>query len=389
MAQSFTDPFDAGPFARVQAALGLRRPGARYPPRRAFILVAIAWLPLVLLSALQGVAVGATPRQSLLFDFGIYSKYLVALPALLLGERLHLSRLSVIAHTFATGGYVRREDKPRFDELLASTRQWLTHPGAAIVIVAAAYAGTLSMSGVNYPSGIASWAITVGDNGRTPSWAGWWREVVSQPLLLLCLSVWLWRTLLWARLAWTIAGLDLILVPAHPDLAGGLLFVGRSIPAFAPLAFAIGASLAGSVAESVVFDARPVTDYFMGLGALVVLVLAIAVGPVLRLGIPIRRAQLRGILEYGELASRVGRRFEERWIHDPSVVTADALSSPDFSAATDLYSIAANVNNIRILPIELRGLLGLILATLLPFLPIVVALIPTTAVLSVLAKLML
>jgi hypothetical protein len=75
--------------------------------------------------------------------------------------------------------------------------------------------------------------------------------LVSVPLLLLLLLGWLWRVLLWWRFLWLTARLDLRLIPGHPDLAGGLMFVGSSLRSFWLLSFALGAIAAGTVANRV------------------------------------------------------------------------------------------------------------------------------------------
>ena len=48
---SLADPFDAGPYARLQAALGRRRLWSSRAPYRAAALAAIAWVPLLVLAA--------------------------------------------------------------------------------------------------------------------------------------------------------------------------------------------------------------------------------------------------------------------------------------------------------------------------------------------------
>jgi len=100
--------------------------------------------------------------------------------------------------------------------------------------------------------------------------------------------------------------------------------------------------------------------------------------PLLR---PIRRAQLRGIMEYGTLAMQLGQRFEERWLRRDTL-RPDALSASDFSATTDLYSIAANVTRIRMLPVDGRAVVALSLAALLPFVPVAFLTLPPSRVLQ-------
>ena len=391
---SIADPFDAGPYSRLQQAIGLLRRGTlrrdRWTERRrAVIIASIAWIPLVVLSAIQGLAIGETASQSLLFDFGVYSRYLVAIPILILGERLLLTRLSTILRTFAGSGFLRQVDQLRFDALLASTRRWLTHPIAEVAIVVIAYVATLAINGTQYRSDIATWTNTTGDGMGAMSFAGYWRAFVSQPLYLICVETWIWRAIVWGRLLWNVAHLDLVLVPAHPDLTAGLLFVSRSVPAFAPFAFAVGAGVAGGYAESIFFHGRQTSDFYPIVILLVMVVLATAILPLLPLIRPIRMAAFRASIEYGELASRLGRRFDERWVRDRRSVTKEALAAPDFSATTDLYSITANALRIRLLPVEFRSVMILTICTLLPFLPGLVAVLPISTLLHFGAKLLL
>jgi hypothetical protein len=391
--RSIADPFDAGPYARVQQTLGLLRRGTlRRDPwterRRAVIFATIAWVPLILLSSLQSFFGGAT-THSPLGDISVYARYLIALPLLLLGERLLLTRLSTIVKMFVTGGYVRQVDESRFEEVIVSTRRLISHPVAEIAIVLVAYGTAVATNGGQYLFDRSTWTLANGDGGQVLSWAGWWRALVSQPLFLISIGAWLWRAILWGRLLWLISRLDLVLVPAHPDLVAGLLFVSRSVPAYAPFAFALGVNVAGGVAQSVFIGGHDISEYSVAAGTLVFVVLATALCPLLPLMRPIRQAQLRGMLEYGELASRLGRRFDERWIRDRHTVTKDALSSPDFSSTVDLYGITANVTHIRLLPVDFRAIVALVVAALLPLLPVGVASLPVGSVLHFGAKLLL
>jgi len=117
--------------------------------------------------------------------------------------------------------------------------------------------------------------------------------------------------------------------------------------------------------------------------------LVIAIGPLCWLSSPMRRAQLRGIVEYGELATRFGRRFEARWLKERRLVASDALSAPDFSATIDLYSVVSAVYTVRIIPVKARSLFKLVVSTLIPFFPVLLTLMPAQDLLHFAAKLLL
>jgi hypothetical protein len=83
----------------------------------------------------------------------------------------------------------------------------------------------------------------------------------------------------------------------------------------------------------------------------------------------------------------MGQEFERRWLRAGSIDPA-ALSAQDFSATTDLYSVASNVYRMRIVPLDPRALVPLALATVLPFVPVVLIALPFERVLELVGKLL-
>lgn len=374
------DPFGAGPYTRLQAALRLPSPAsARAAWRRALTAGAVAWLPLLLLALLGG----PSARASFLQDVAAHARYLLAVPLLVAAEPWCLPRLAVIARHFGRAGVVAGEDRACLEALLASARRWAGHRGPEAVLAAVAFAAALGTSGVPFPRGVPLWA---GEAGRLAP-AGWWRAGVAQPLFLLLCGMWLWRTAVWTRFLWGVSRLRLRLVPAHPDLAAGLRFLAASLGAFIPVALALGTVAAGTVAGEMMRGAHPALAHGVALGAGLAATLLAFAGPLLAFCEPLRRARLRGAAEYGALASAVGRSFEERWLGrrlDPGV-----LAAPDFSAVADLYAVVANVRAMGLLPFGPRDLAPLAAAVLLPFVPLVLLVVPPDELLRRLAHLFL
>jgi hypothetical protein len=383
------DLFDVGPYTRLQEALGRHRPLIIQPGPRALALACLAWVPLAVLALLQDHALGPTPRQSLLLDLTAYARYLVALPALLLAEPYCLPRLARIARHFEAAGLVTEADRPKYQSLLASTRELLKDRRAELGLLLFAYATALTQARTEYAVNVPTWMAPVAGNAAALSLAGWWRLLVSQPLLLILEGAWLWRIAIWARLLWKISRLDLSLVAPHPDLAGGLGFVATSLRAFMPVAFAFGAAFAGVVAEGVLVDGQTPESYAWVLAFLLVLVLLLFVSPMLVFTGPLMRLRAQGIYEYGQLAYALGRPFEQRWLPRGAKVDDEALSQQDFSAMQDLYSLTGNVFAIRPFPFQRRALVPLLVAALLPFFPLVFTVIPPKEVLKLAAKLVL
>jgi len=383
-------PFDVAPFGWMWNAQQWHSARPSVLRRRAVVLALVAWLPLVIITAVQRGAGDFDAWATPLLDIRIVSRYLVALPVRVLTEPMFVARLSGIVMHFQRAGFVRRADTARFSRLLAKSRALLHHHFVEVVILIIALGLSARLLSPGETRTITRWQLQrITENPRLSVDAHWWLALVSQPLLLIFIGRWLWRSVVWARTLRCIARLDLSLVPAHPDRAGGLLFVAQSIAALAPLGFALACGLAGAIAGST--SPQPFTTMTVtsALGTLLGIMLVIAIGPLCWLSGPIRASQLRGIVEYGELAARVGRRFEARWLRERRFVKSEALSASDFSATIDLYSVVSAVYTVRIIPVKARSLFKLVMSTVLPFLPVLLTLVPALDLVHFAAKLLL
>src|SRR5277367_3023981 len=67
-------------------------------PQVAALAAALAWLPLVFLGAVQGLALGPTRAESVLLDPAMFARFLVALPILIITP----SKSSLVLNEVAT-----------------------------------------------------------------------------------------------------------------------------------------------------------------------------------------------------------------------------------------------------------------------------------------------
>lgn len=365
--------FLRGPFDRALAWL----PGARHPgrglERQAAGVAAIAWAPLVVAVLVQdGLRHGAA-SSAFLVDFGAHARYLVALPLLVLANRFCGSRLTAIACYFRDVGMVETPHRPRFDALAARTRRRCESGWAAVLILVVTYGFLLALLAFLPRGEIPAWHRVA--DPRSPTLAGWWHLLVSAPLLLALALGWLWRLVLWTVFLWRIAYLPIRLCAAHPDRAGGLKFVGFSVRAFAPLGAALGALLAGRMANHV-WAGTDIATYDMTVGGLVAVVLVVFGAPLLAFTPRLMREWREGVYLYGRLAEQMGVQFEDKWFRGSARVDADALDASDFSAATDLSAYVANVYDMRVAPADLKSFIALAVATVVPMLPVVLLAAP-------------
>src|SRR5262245_9566132 len=374
--------FDGGPPSRLQRSLGLVKPNEPRIVWRVVLAVLVGWVPLVVLAAAQDLTLGGGRTRSLLLAFPVYARFLIAAPLFIIAEPVCFSRLGRTVRHFLDAGLVREADRARFDAVIASTRRLRDAIVVELVAVLLAYAVIGALMRDVPSAAIPVWHRSGSSGPLAFSAAGWWHTLVSLPLLLVLFFGWLWRLFLWGRFLWYMSRFDLRLIPAHPDHAAGLQFVGYSLRAFSLLGMALGTIVAGMVADRVVHAGASLTAYTHVMVALVVcVVLLFSVPPLVFTG-KLFYTKWRGTLEYGALATGVGGQFEHKWLKRPESIDESALEVPDFSTTADLNQVVANVYDMGIIPLDLRNILLLIVATLLPFVPVVFMAIPLDAILA-------
>ena len=375
-------PFECAPPYHLESLLGLIRAGHLHVVRRALVAVAIAWLPMALLTLARGDFMRPDHANAFILDIGCYARYLITLPLLVLAEAQCAPRLTAIARQFITAGLIAAADHPTYERAVASTRRLLQSRTAEFVAFILAYVLVISVIVSKPDAAVPLWHGVIWGDRIAPTPAGWWGLLVSLPLLFLFLLGWLWRIVLWARFLWLMSRIELRLVPSHPDGAGGLGFLATSLEAFLPLAFAFGVLAAGPVLNLVVHrGASPTQFRFQAVGMAVFTVVLFAT-PLLVFVRRLLEAHHRGVLSYGGLTHRAGHLFEHEWLAAHPVIDEQTLRAPEFAATNNLYSISARAIEMRRVPFDTRSLALLGGAALVPFLPAELLRLPLDVVLQ-------
>lgn len=362
--------FTGGPPGHAEEWIGLGRPGNSRTLGRVAFCVLLGWLPLAVITAVQSGMLGDISLSSFISDVAVHVRSLLVVPLLVCAEDVILPRLNSIANQFVSSGVVRGESLRRFAQARASTIALRDAMSAEIVVIVLAYATTFAAMQLLPAFAYPAWQIMSWRDDTAFAPAGWWHICVSIPLLLVLLYGWFWRLFLWARFLVLTSRLDLHLVPSHPDRAAGLQFIGLSVSVFSVLAFAFGAIVAGTAANQVLRAGAAPPDLKYVALSVAVFSVALFCAPMLAFYLKLLRSWRAGFSSYGALARDVGERFEAKWLIAARRPTVAALEATDFSATTDLYSIAANVYAMRLVPISLASVGLLAAAAALPFLPV-------------------
>ena len=92
--------------------------------RKILVAVLASWVPLVVLAALQGHAIGPTWRESMLLDAALYARFLVALPLLILATPGFRRRFQTVVRHFLNAELVKEPEQGSFFATLSATLRW-------------------------------------------------------------------------------------------------------------------------------------------------------------------------------------------------------------------------------------------------------------------------
>lgn len=375
------DLFMEGPPMLVEARLGLLRPGRLLTARRCVLFVLLTWAPLCVLTAIEGTLLPRADGISFLTDMGAFARSWVAGPLLLAADLLAGRELSRVAGRFGWMCALSPAAREGFTRITASTLRLRDGVLLEILVAITVLLLVVSMISGLPLADLPLWHRSTANPGRLSA-AGWWYALVSLPLLLLLVVGWLWRLVLWTRFLWLVARLDLAIVPEHPDRAGGMGFVGYSVRGFAYVAAAFGAIVAGAVANQVLHNAVPVSSMrYIVLGTAASCVVLFC-APLCVFAPRLAAERRRGMRQFGELSTSLGLQFAQAWFTPGRRVDADALDRGDFSAATDLYQVVDRVKEMRFVPLDRTNVMMLAGATLVPFLPVALMVVPFDTVLK-------
>ncbi len=377
-----------GPTYRLQQALGLITPQSSGLTKRAALAVALTWVPLLILSAAQGTAVGSAVRIPFLHDFAAYARFLFTIPLLILAEGFigdHLSK--VVAH-FIRAGLIPDDRLSDFAKALDRATK-LRDSGLAEAALVVLTGCTVFLAWNEFPFPFSTWRSLVVDSVHVRSWAGWWNIVVGMGLTHFLIWRWLWRLFIWYSLLFRLSRVGLRLIPTHPDRAAGLGFIGEAQRFFWIIVSAVSLTTAGLLADEIVFAGVAPQSFKFAIVGYVLIVLLLFLSPLLMFGPPMARAKLKSLHDYGAFAIRHNRMFDDKWVQGISPAGNEPLGAPDISSLADLGGSYDRLERMRTVPFDPRDAVALALSALIPLAPLVLTVYPLNQILRLLWRAML
>ena len=343
--------------------------------RRVIVISLFAWLPLLVLSVLAGEALGGDIKVPFFYDVDAHVRFLGAVPLLLVAELVVHQRIRLIIQQFIERRIVLPQARPEFDAIFGSALRLRNSVVIEVLLLVLVLTATHYLWASQMALESATWYAAIVDGHRQYSPAGYWYAFVSIPIYQFLVARWFFRIFIWARFLWQVSRLDLHLVPTHPDRAAGLGFLGGSAMAFWPLLLSQGVLLAGLIANHIFYEGKTLLDFKPEIVAAVVFFLLLVLGPLCVFAPRLAQTKRQGLLEYGALANRYVREFDDKWLRGGAPLDEPLVGSGDIQSLNDMAGSFEVVQTMRPFPFSKTAVLQTAIPVLVPLLPLTLTMI--------------
>jgi hypothetical protein len=391
-AHTSSDPTDfslvlGGPLYQLLRRAHLVGDALQLLRRRLVVLTFLAWVPLLVLSILEGHAWGASVALPFVNDIELHVRFLVAVPLLILAEMVVHQRMRPVVLQFLERGLIPGPERAKFDAAISEAirlRNSVWAEGLLLALVYVVGVGLLWRTQIALP--VSSWhGIPVAGAWR-PTMAGWWLGCVSLPLFQFLLLRWYFRLFVWARFLWQVSRIDLTIMPTHPDRCGGLGFLAGIIYAFSPVLLAQGVTLTGLMANRIFYAGAKLPQFKVELVGLVAVMVFAVLAPLLVFSVKLEAAKRKGLREHGALAQRYVREYDRKWLRGGAPPDEPLVGSADIQSLADLGNSFEVLKEMKYVPFGLSTVFQLAVITLLPVLPLTLTMISLEELLERLLK---
>jgi hypothetical protein len=372
-----------GPFYRLLRGAHRNNEASFLLRNRVIVISLLAWVPMLILSMIQGTLFGDAVSTPFLLDIKVHARFLVAMPLLLAAEVLVQRRMGDVVDQFLERNLVPKQATAQFQSAILSVSRWRDSLLVEACLFAIVYILDMVViwSGYLAPE-VATWYATSSSMGTELSLAGMWYFFVSLPVLQFLLLRWYFRLFLWARFLWQVSRIRLNLIATHPDRLAGLGFLSHTVNALITLAVAHGVLLAAHIADPVIYRGAELKQFGLEIVAVVVLVQCIVYVPLLVFARQLMETRWRGLIEYEALSARHAYEFESNWLRGDPSPGKQLVINDDMQSLADLDGGYQIVRGMRLAPVSLRGILVLAVATLIPIAPLLLTMMPLQELLS-------
>ena len=334
--------------------------------RLALIILILTWVPLLILSLIEGTFTGTTVEISFLQDFQIHIKLLIVLPFLILVEKLVDPAYDNYINV--TRRIVSEEEEQKFDAVIMKVDKLSNSMIPEIIFLIIIYAVfflTIDESDLSF----TKWSNIDKENF---SLAGWYYFLIGFPIYQLLMARWFWRWIIWFYTVIKFSFLKLDIEATHADQTAGLQYLNIVPVTFGFLFLSVAATASATIGMDIINYDGNLQDYAYPIAGFVIAIPLMLFFPLLSFIPALIKARIRAVNLFGSLIQYHNNLYKEKWMEGILPKDENLLGSLDNSSMADINgTYVQSINAMSIIPINLRSIVSIMLLLVLPFLPLI------------------
>jgi hypothetical protein len=365
-----------GLFYRLMLRLRLVEANRYHPWRRITLFTSLTWLPLLILTAIDGTLAGNSVNIIFICDPVPHARYLIALPLLVFADWIIDPYMTAIVKHFQVSDLVPKDAKPLYSKALEQLIRRRDAAWVDVVLFGLAFSLVWILK---FKFGIStldietsSWMTTTSGKVERLTPAGWWFISVSIPFIQFILYRWIWRLIIWIRFMNSLSRLGLALQSTHPDHMGGLGLLTSAQFSFGVIFTAFGATASATLANEIIHLGSTLPEVQLSIIGFVLICFAIITGPLCTFSGPLFSAKRHDLRHSSARATQLSEAFEEKWIKNTNGGQGEEpVTTANPSTVRSYGVIYETISSMRLIPLKRQNVIGLLIILVAPFIPLV------------------
>ena len=338
---------------------------------RILILSGIAWLPLVVLTLIDGTFVSADITMPFVKDVEPYVRGLIVIPLLVMADNVIEPMMTKIVKYLRSSGIVPKSEQVRLKNVVENTAyllnsRWIQ---ALLISLAVLVSWVLQADYVDmwHERNVTSWALHLENGDVDETLAGLWYLFIASTMVSFLLYRWVWRFIVWSLFLYRVSCMKLELYASHTDQSGGLAIIGYGQALFAIIFIIMASLISSDLASNILYEGEQLVDVRRVVLVFIVISIIVIATPLFFFSSQLVSLKRKSLAEYGELQQQISRDFHQHWIDNKATNLVDSMQP---SAMADYSAVYEVISSMRIVPLNPKAVVVLVVVLIVPFLPL-------------------
>lgn len=342
--------------------------------KRAVLFALVAWLPLLILTLIEGTFSGEKASVSFVEDFLVHIKFLLVIPFFIVIEKM----IDPLFDNYmnSTRRLIAAKEDKDFTRV-AQTTEALSNSWIPEIVVLVLIYGAYLLSWTSVDVSVSRWNMA--GQGARFSLGEAYYLFVAIPIYQVLVARWVWRWLVWAYSVVRISLLDLRVEATHADQLAGLSFMELVPVSFCVLSLAFSAVFSATIGEDILFYDGSLREHLYAILFFIFAAPVVLHLPLLAFIPVLIKAKVRAINKFSSLIQYHNNLYRDKWMEGSLPEDDHLLGSLDNSSMSDINgAYAQSVRGMNVFAMAPRTIVYCAFMLILPFLPLLLTMYSTT-----------